>query len=168
MNVRISSEFDSDLPPGVRRIYTEGGRVIYANFLVEVAEQPIAIIHVRSRFDAYTFKETALVWKNWVVAGAGEHVAFVNLETWASTATDLGCYFGYLYPAEACILAASAQRLYCFGPDARLQWTSEMLGVDGVVVHRIEADIISDSGEWDPPGSWKPFKLRLSTGAPLP
>jgi hypothetical protein len=43
-------------------------------------------------------------------------------------------------------------------------WESERLGIDGVVVHAVEGDVIEGDGEWDPPGGWQPFELSLASG----
>ena len=83
-------------------------------------------------------------------------------------------YFGHLATvaeldaaeAENAVLAASASELLCFARDGRLAWRAGNLGLDGVVVHRIRDGVIEGDGEWDPPGGWRPFRLRLDSGVP--
>lgn len=38
------------------------------------------------------------------------------------------------------------------------------LGLEGVIVNSVEDGIVRGEGEWDPPGGWRPFSLRLDTG----
>lgn len=51
-------------------------------------------------------------------------------------------------------------------PDRSIAWTSEPLGIDGVVVHDVR-DTILGEGEWDPPGGWLGFFLRVADGRPI-
>jgi hypothetical protein len=78
---------------------------------------------------------------------------------------DLDDYFGHLYPLEHCLLVASSQRLFCVATDGIVKWSSRELGIDGVVVSRVWDAIIDGEGQWDPPGGWKPFRIRLDTGS---
>lgn len=48
-----------------------------------------------------------------------------------------------------------------------MEWENRGLGIDGVLVHEISGDVIAGEGEWDPPGGWKPFRVRLNTGQNL-
>lgn len=43
---------------------------------------------------------------------------------------------------------------------------TEQLGIDGVVVSivDVEKSLVHGQGEWDPPGGWKPFTVRLGDG----
>lgn len=45
-----------------------------------------------------------------------------------------------------------------------IMWTSDRLGIDGVVLHRINEGSIEGAGEWDPPGGWELFQIDLATG----
>ena len=51
-----------------------------------------------------------------------------------------------------------------FATDGSLLWTSEELGIDGVVVNDFDHDIIRGDGEWDPPGGWRPFAVNANNG----
>lgn len=119
-----------------------------------------------SEAQAYVFEE-ALIWDGCVVIGWGERVHFVDLTTRLATIAPLDCYFGHLYVAGESLLAASGQSLFCFRPGRVLAWQSEWLGVDGVLVNSVDQGIISGEGEWDPPGGWRPFSVRLEDGKPV-
>ncbi len=81
-------------------------------------------------------------------------------------------YFGHLYNAEELdvaphsfsVLVVSASELLSFSSGGVLQWRTSELGIDGVVVESVKADVVKGSGEWDPPGGWKAFNVSARTG----
>jgi hypothetical protein len=107
-----------------------------------------------------------IAWKHWIVVGIGHHVHLVPLTGDDPSTLDLDDYFGHLYPLDHSLLVASGQKLFCVTTDGIVKWTSPELGIDGVVVIQVRDGIIDGEGEWDPPGGWKPFRLRLDTGSP--
>jgi hypothetical protein len=113
--------------------------------------------------ECFAFEEVR-VWCDFVVIGWGHHLYLVNPQSRKVSALDLGSYFGHFYPAEECLLVASAERLSRIEPSGSLLWRSDPLGIDGVIVDQIRDGIIKGEGEWDPPGGWRPFRVRLSTG----
>jgi len=48
--------------------------------------------------------------------------------------------------------------------DGRVLWKSTNVGLDGVIAHDVSTGVVHGSGEWDPPGGWRPFVLSLATG----
>jgi len=48
--------------------------------------------------------------------------------------------------------------------NGELLWKTGQLGIDGVLVHKVSPTRIEGSGEWDPPGGWRPFVLTPTTG----
>lgn len=113
--------------------------------------------------ECFAFEEVRL-WSGLVVIGWGHRVYLVEPRTRAVSALDLGGYFGHLYPEQQCLLVASAERLFRVEPDGSLPWRTDVLGIDGVVVHEVADGVIRGSGEWDPPGGWRPFQVSLSSG----
>lgn len=120
--------------------------------------------HIRP--ECFAFEE-ALVWHGWVAIGFGEQVHLVSLADHRLHSHYLGSYFGSFHAGNDYLLAASAERLFRVGQTGELVWTTLPLGLDGVLVHGVEAGVITGSGEWDPPGGWKPFNVDLSTGQVL-
>ena len=106
-----------------------------------------------------------------VYIGHGQQVAVFSTtsETLASHALD--GYFGHLFAASdlsspdlgPSVLVASASELLRFD-DGQLLWRKSGLGVDGVVIQRVQDGRIFGNGEWDPPGGWEPFQLYLDSG----
>ena len=113
--------------------------------------------------EIYNFNDV-VVWKQFITIGFGYKVYLVPLEDRQFITIDLGSYFGYLYPYGDVLLIASGQRLFCVNPLGEMNWTSEPVGIDGVVIDKIDGQIIYGSGEWDPEGGWKPFTIELDTG----
>ena len=117
--------------------------------------------------ECFAFEE-ARVWSKGVAIGFGHCFHFVDLESKRVTSFDLGSYFGRTYPSGEFLLVASAERLFRIGPDGRLEWRSEQLGIDGVIVDRVSGALIEGQGEWAPPGGWRPFRLMAAFGTPVP
>ena len=107
-----------------------------------------------------------------VAVGYGDHVHFVDARSRESRSVEMDGYFGGLYTPEDLglrdrpfeLLAASASSLLRFGRDGVLVWEARELGIDGVRVDDVEGAVITGSGEWDPPGGWKPFAVELESG----
>jgi hypothetical protein len=131
---------------------------------VESGEGPLLRVDLyQSSDECFAFEEVC-VWSGFVVIGWGHRAYLVEPRTRAVSSLDLGSYFGHLYPVEQFLLVASAECLFRVEPDGSLLWRSDAVGIDGVVVDQVTDGIIGGKGEWDPPGDWRPFRVRLSTG----
>jgi hypothetical protein len=120
----------------------------------------------RSAGECFAFEEVC-VWAGRVVVGWGHRLYLVEPHCRAVSALDLGSYFGHLYPGEAYLLAASAERLFRVAPDGSVSWRSAPVGLDGVLVDRVAGGVVWGRGEWDPPGGWKAFRVGLESGTLL-
>ena len=117
--------------------------------------------------DCFAFQE-GTIWRDVVFVGFGSYVYAASLLDRTVVSYPLGSYFGYLYPTAAYLLIASGTRVLRIEPDRSVLWTTEALGVDGVIVHDAEPPVIRGAGEWDPPGGWRPFFVDSETGALSP
>jgi hypothetical protein len=107
-----------------------------------------------------------------VFIGYGQQVAVFVPRTGSLVSHPLDGYFGHLFTASdfessdlgSSVLVASASELLCFDCAGRLLWCSPELGVDGVVVQRVQGGEVIGDAEQDPPGGWQPFRLRLDSG----
>jgi hypothetical protein len=131
--------------------------------LITKDERPLYRLDLYCDIEAHVF-EAAIVWQGFVVIGYGEKLHFLSLGTGQVGSFELGSYFGKIYTSERLLLAATAERIFGFNDAGQLQWVSDCLGIDGVVVERIDAAIVSGCGEWDPPGGWRSFRIDLVTG----
>jgi hypothetical protein len=115
--------------------------------------------------DCFAFEE-AIVWHDMVFVGFGSHVHAVSPMDCSVVSLELGSYFGHFYPTADYLLAASGERIFRFQSDRSIMWKSDVLGIDGVVVHDSGPTVIRGEGEWDPPGGWKPFAIAAIDGKP--
>jgi hypothetical protein len=124
--------------------------------------QPVA------RIDAYAECEGAflelIVWRATVVFGWSDVVHLVDPVARRNQSVACDGYFGHLYPLDSQLLIASASELICISAEWKEIWRRGNLGVDGVVVNSVSDGTIEGSGEWDPPGGWRPFRLDSETG----
>ena len=65
------------------------------------------------------------------------------------------------------VLAVGCSQVIRFDAEGEVVWSSDRLGIDGVVLHRMVEDRIVGDGEWDPPGGWQRFEIDLKTGDTL-
>lgn len=133
---------------------------------VLVAEHDEPLLRVDaypSSDECFAFKE-AVIWLQFLVVGWGGFVYLIDLGSRAITKHALSNYFGHIYANDEYLLVASAERLHRIDKDGTLQWTSDVLGIDGVVVGDVSDGTIHGDGEWDPPGGWIPFSVHLDSG----
>lgn len=116
--------------------------------------------------ELYTFRD-AVYWRGLFVIGWGDAFYVIDPDTDSHTRHGLGACFGCLHAGDA-LLVASAERVIRVRPDGTVAWISEPIGLDGVTISAVDASFIEGSGEWDPPGGWKPYRLRLTDGAVIP
>lgn len=127
--------------------------------------QPLFRVDIYGGADeAYAFQD-AEVWSDQVVIGVGHRVHFVSCDGTTVVSHRLESYFGHLYTTPEYLLVASAACVTRFNRRGELNWTSEPVGLDGVVVDNAGPPVVSGEGEWDPPGGWRPFALNADTGA---
>ena len=131
---------------------------------VESGQGPLLRVDLYKDTDeCFTFEDVRL-WSSFVVIGWGHRIYLVTPHPRKVSAFDLGSYFGHMYEAENYLLVASAEHLFCIERDGSLGWQSTSLGVDGVIVDRVEGDVVQGQGELDPPGGWRPFSVSLRSG----
>ena len=113
--------------------------------------------------ESFTFQD-ALIWHGFLVIGWGDCAYLIDIDSGSVTKHALGNYFGHVYANDTYLLIASGDRLWRIDRDGSIQWTSDVLAVDGVVVRDVSNNIVSGDGDWDPPGGWRPFTVYLESG----
>jgi hypothetical protein len=145
-----------------------------ADLFVAIAEDGRPVLRVdiyRSPHpECFAFQD-AIVWSEQVFVGYGESVYVIDPAMrgkFQIFLTGSAPYFGGFYAGPDYLLAASGDSLLRLGADGKVLWTAPDLGLDGVIVDSVNSGVIHGQGEWDPPGGWKPFALRLDSGRRLP
>jgi hypothetical protein len=113
--------------------------------------------------EARVFAE-ATIWSGFVVVGFGERAHFVSLADRTVVTLQLNGYFGHLYPTADRLLIADARGLVCVDRRGAAAWARDDLAIDGVLVSAVEDGVVIGDGEWNPPGDWRSFRVRLSSG----
>lgn len=125
-------------------------------------DQPLLRVDVYAKVP-FSFREV-IVWEGWIVIGFGYDLHLVRPEGGSTKSVSLGFYFQHLYPTGDRLLVASGENVFCLSSDGGIAWVKDV-GLDGVIIDRVEDDVVCGQGEWDPPGGWKPFQVSLTTGA---
>jgi len=132
---------------------------------VERAGQPVLRIDVYAESFTGPFCE-AIIWKTFIVIGWNDAVHFVDISSHRAHSIPCDGYFGSFHPLDDSLLIADAVHIIRVDDRGQQVWKSEHVGIDGVVIDRVEEGLILGDGEWDPPGGWKPFRLLLESGQP--
>lgn len=160
-------ESDQTFPEGLKTVilgqntdfgYKEIRLLLYKH------DEPILHISCFGNTDEYEFKKQALIWHDWIVVGFGHRVYLYHPQKHLSKVLDLGAYFCELYPSPHLLFAVSSQSIDALNPFAEMLWKAEGLGIDGIVIDKVEETILFGSGEFDPPGGWKAFKINAENG----
>ena len=82
-------------------------------------------------------------------------------------ALRLNSYFVSLHRAADAVYVASGEDVTRLSLGGEVVWTSPQLAVDGVRVELISDQTLSGEAEHDPPGDWRPFRIRVTDGQPV-
>lgn len=135
-----------------------------AQCLLTIDDEPKLLLNFWQRSgEVYTFRDVHY-WRGLLVVGWGHAFFVVDPESASAIRHELGAYFGSMR-ADDVLLVASGERVFRVSTAGSIAWKSERVGIDGVTISKVDADFVEGSGEWDPPGGWKRYKLRLSDGA---
>ncbi|HEY7395425.1 MAG TPA: hypothetical protein VH559_11310 [Gemmatimonadaceae bacterium] len=125
----------------------------------------------RIRLDLYRagdsefyFPDEVIAWHEWIVVGFGHRVFLIHALDRHVNEVPLPLYFEGFRSSAEYLLVLAGEGLVRLDRRGHLVWTSARLAIDGVEVDLIENGVISGRGEWDPPGGWRPFHVRLDTG----
>ena len=127
-------------------------------------DKPYLRIDLYKNSDEFYEFEEVRVWHQFVVAGFGHSVYLIHLESQDVISIGLESYFRSFYTSNEYILVTSAERIFRVDTSGSVKWSTQQLGIDGVIVDLVENGVIQGRGQWDPPNGWKPFRLRLYSG----
>jgi hypothetical protein len=163
----VFRDFPSGIYSGVRNILISGedSKGYDNQMFVIIYENENEVLNLEIRFaNACTpFQQIEFI-NDLIIIGYQEHLYLYNLARSIVSQYKMDIYFCRIYCFENGFIVTSATNLLCFDSSANLKWTSQHLGIDGVIVKSIEHGIIVGEGEWDPPGAWKDFRISLESG----
>jgi hypothetical protein len=122
------------------------------------------LFEIQYKIHCSPFKE---VWisGSTLAVGHEEYCYLYDLKSMKHIVTiAMDSYFGHLYVYGRIFYITDACKLIAVDELGEILWKSEELGIDGVVIKKIEDSKIYGEGEWDPPGGWVNFILDLKTG----
>jgi hypothetical protein len=117
--------------------------------------------------DEYYFRHQAFFVEQTLLVGFGETVFVIPWPPGEARTVRLRSYFVSFHRAADAIYVASGEDVTKLDLDGNVLWTSPQLAVDGVRVELITDEHVSGEAERDPPGDWRPFRLRASDGRPV-
>ena len=117
----------------------------------------------RFRFDVY-YDEIAMppkawIWNSIVIATTGSSLSLFDLRTGVTATTPIDAYVAGIYPYADVLFVTTASEIITFDEHLRPLTRHNDLGIDGVIIDKITDELIEGSGEWDPPGGWRPFSV---------
>jgi hypothetical protein len=125
------------------------------------------------RVDLYADRSTqlyvyqqGLFFAELLAIGFGHEVHLVSFSEEAPRTLRLSSYFVSLHRASDAVYVVSGEDITRLNLDGDVVWTSPQLAVDGIRVELISEDILSGEAEHDPPGDWRPFRIRTEDGQP--
>lgn len=157
----------ADLPVTQLNHNAQDQRPADAAYLVTRDGRPLLRVQLwRSNAEVFTFREAG-IWQGFLIVGWGHAYYVVDVDQQRVTRHDLACYFGHLFFESSVCLIASAENVVRLDSSGQPLWTSDRLGIDGVIITAADTNTVAGKGEWDPPGGWQPFRLNASTGQVL-
>lgn len=138
--------------------------------LVSKDGKPTTRIDVFYPVETYNFRIEAICWKEWIAVGCCNLVHLVPLNSGDSLSipiselNDFGDYFSGFWCEHGFMLVMAGCGLVRIEPNGCVRWRNHRLGLDGIELKSVSEISIKGSGEWDPPGGWKPFQVSTTTG----
>ena len=117
--------------------------------------------------EQYYFCHQAMFVEGLLLLGFGEEVFVVPWPPGEPRRVRLRSYFVSLHRAADAVYVASGEDVTRLDLGGNVLWTSPQLAVDGVRIELITDEHVAGEAERDPPGDWRPFRLRASDGQPL-
>lgn len=133
-------------------------------YLIIIQNNDERCYEIRYEYHCSPFKQ-AMIIDSVLAVGYEENFYLFDLVTNRNLLNlKMEWYFGHLYFDNDLFYVADACGLYCINKNACILWQNSKLAIDGVVINDFSENVISGSGEWDPPGGWKDFIVDKQTG----
>jgi hypothetical protein len=133
--------------------------------LVANSGTPLRRFDVYGSSDESHYRESVLLFGDVIAIGFGERVYTARIGKGEPRILRLRSYFSEFYRASDAVYVASGEDVTRIDLSGNVVWTSPAVAVDGVTIESVGPDVISGAGEHDPPGDWRPFRIRTTDGA---
>jgi hypothetical protein len=142
--------------------------------LVERSGRKLRRVDVYFHEGEYHPHVKSIHWRKWIAIGFGNRAWMVSVENDKALGIELSGtdgsprnYFSDFRAEPRFLLVVGLTGLICLDEEGNLVWRSHQLGIDGVWVDRVADLSVEGHGDWDPPGSVRPFCISLSNGRPV-
>jgi hypothetical protein len=141
-----------------------------ADLFITISEgdQPLLRVDLYGETSSESYvSQDVIVWREHVFVGCGHTVHVIEPKKQMGRTISLGgtcAYFSAFHAGPEYLLVVSGEGVLRLDPDGEVLWKASDLAIDGVTVESIEGGLIKGSGDWDPPGGYRPFVIRLDSG----
>jgi hypothetical protein len=133
--------------------------------LVAQSDEPVLRLDLyRSPELELYVRDEAIGWREWIAVGFGYRAFLIHATDRRVCEIALPLYFEGFRAIDNCLLILAAEGIVCLNQAGEVVWMNSDLAIDGLEVDTIDGEIISGRGDWDPPGGWRSFRIRLDTG----
>ena len=133
--------------------------------LVALPGRPPLRVDLYRAYDSELYlRDEILPWQDWIAIGFGHRAFLIHTQHHDVREISIPLYFEGFRAAEDYLLVLAGQGLVRIDQKGAVVWKNADLAIDGVEIDAIESGVICGRGEWDPPGDWRPFRVRLDTG----
>ena len=136
-----------------------------ATLFVTISEddRPLLRVDLYDGLSSSPFTD-AVGWGERVFVGFEDALYVIDPKARVGSSISLASYFQAFYATADLLVVASGRELLRLSRSGEILWRAPDLAVDGVIVRSVDKGLIHGEGEWDPPGGWRAFVLRLDSG----
>ena len=126
-------------------------------------ETPLATLDLRYSYHC-SDKKVAIKFYRFIAVGISGFLYLYDLSTNDVVLfIDFNGYFGGFAISDEHLLVAYNSGIYCLTQYGQIKWHKN-IGLDGVIIDKVEHGRIFGSEQSDPPDGWKDFILGIDTG----
>ncbi|MEJ8817046.1 hypothetical protein [Lacibacter sp. H407] len=127
-------------------------------------ENPLAILDLRYSYSC-SYKKEAIKFYRFVAVGLSGFLYLYDLSTKSVVLfIDFNGYFDGFTISDEHLLVAYNSGIYCLTKYGQIKWHNNNIGLDGIIINKVENGKIYGSEQIDPPDGWTDFILDIDTG----
>lgn len=138
--------------------------------LISVNGRPERRLDLNFPVDEYNLMIEAIEWGDKIMVGYCGRVSVVDCSEDDVQTIHLlddqpsSGYFNGFWSTKNALLIVSGIGITSVDLQGKVQWRNNNLGLDGVTIRSVHADIIEGEGVWGPPDDAQRFEVELKTG----